>query len=262
MIYSEVYIQIIVFIFGAMLGSFANVVIYRYPKGESVVTPRSHCYSCKKTIPFYFNIPIISWLLLLGKCFFCKSKISIRYFLVELLMATLFVIAYQKFGLSVSFYESLIFIFGLIIISMIDFDHFIIPDLFSLSGIVIGVIGAVINPDRSVIDSLLGLFIGGGFLYFTAYIFYVIRKQMGMGGGDIKLIAWVGAVLGLVSVPFVIIVSCFVGSVVGVCLMLKSGEGRNQKLAFGPYISLAALIYLIWGQNLVLIYKNWFLAGV
>ncbi len=255
----EVYIQCLVFIIGALLGSFANVVIYRYPKGESVVTPRSHCYSCKKTIPFYFNIPILSWLILLGRCFFCKSKISIRYFLVEVLMATFFVIAYQKFGLSISFYEALIFIFGLVTISMIDFDHYIIPDLFSLSGIVIGVIGALINPDRSVIDSLLGLFIGGGFLYLTAYIFYLIRKQMGMGGGDIKLIAWVGAVLGLVSIPFVIIVSCFLGSIVGVLLMLKSGEGRNQKLAFGPYISLAALIYLIWGENLVSIYVNWFL---
>jgi len=259
MMYPEVYIQVLVFMVGAILGSFSNVVIYRYPLGKSVATPRSHCYSCKKTIPFYFNIPIISWLLLLGRCGFCKSKISVRYFIVEVLMATFFVIAYNKFGLTISFYEALIFIFGLITISMIDFDHYIIPDLFSLSGIVIGVVGAALNPDRSFTDSLLGLFVGGGFLYLTAYIFYMIRKQMGMGGGDIKLISWVGAVLGLVSIPFVIMVSCFLGSLVGVILMLRSGEGRNQKLAFGPYISLAALIYLIWGENLISLYVNWFL---
>ncbi len=251
-------LQVFIFVVGALFGSFANVVIYRLPKKESVVFPRSHCYSCKTMIPFYFNIPIISWLFLRGHCRYCGTKISIRYFIVEVMMATLFTLAFQKFGLSITFYESLLFIFGLVVISMIDFDHYIIPNVFTYSGIIIVFLGSLINPDRTWQSSLLGILIGGGFLYFVSYLYYVLRKKVGLGGGDIKLIAWCGGLLGVMSVPFIIMCSSLVGSLVGITLMLKSKNGLNQKLAFGPYISLAALVYLFWGDVIIESYLQLF----
>ncbi len=252
------FFQICIFLMGAVWGSFANVVIYRYPAGKSVIKPRSHCYSCQKMIPWYFNIPLLSWLMLRGQCFYCKAKISIRYFLVELLMATFFVLAFQKFGFTFFFFESLVFIFALITASMIDFDHYILPDIFTLSGIVLGLLGALLNPERVFMHSLIGMSIGGGFLLFVAYAYYFLRKEEGIGGGDIKLMAWVGAILGPFSIPFVMIVSCTLGSIIGIALMLKSKAGMQQAIAFGPYISLAALIYLIWGPEIVQAYLNSF----
>jgi len=252
----ELMLQSFIFILGSLFGSFANVIIYRLPKKESIVSPRSYCYNCKKQIPFYFNIPIVSWLVLAGQCKFCKRKISMRYFIVELLMAWLFVLAYQKFGLSITFIESLIFIFGLVTISMIDFDHYIIPNVFTYSGVVIVFIGSFINSERTWQSSLIGILVGGGFLYFVSYMYYLVRKKVGLGGGDIKLLAWVGGLLGFVSLPFVIMFSSLAGSLVGIVLMLKTKSGLNQKLAFGPYISLGAILFLFWGENILKLFFN------
>ncbi len=240
----------IIGVLGLLLGSFANVVILRLPAGESVVTPRSRCNSCKTQIGWKDNIPVISFLLLKGKCRACKTKISGRYPLVELTMGALFFAVAYSVGLSWSLIEYLIFVFGLVTITFIDIDHFIIPDVFSISGVVIGLLGAAINPEREFLSAVYGVLMGGGFLWLVAYLYYVLRKQEGMGGGDIKLIAWIGAVLGWPSVPFVILVSSLVGSIVGIIMMRSTKDGLKTVLPFGPFLAFGAVFYLLGGYRL------------
>lgn len=248
-------------VFGMLWGSFANVVIYRLPAGKSVVKPRSACPKCQKPISWYENIPVFSWLFLRGKCGGCKTNISIRYPLVELITGLLFMALYLRLGLSWTLLEYIIFAFGLVVCSFIDFDHMILPDSFTLSGIVIGLVGAVLSPEREFLPSLLGVLVGGGFLWAVAVIYYVVRKQEGMGGGDIKLLGWIGAVLGWTSVPFVIMASSVIGSVVGVSLALSKGKNMKIVIPFGPYLALAALIYIFAGQEITSWYFSMLIPG-
>lgn len=250
------------FLLGASLGSFANVVIYRLPKDESVVKPRSHCYSCKTPVKWYDNIPILSWFILRGKCRHCGAKFSFRYPLVEFIMASLFVLSYHYIGLSWTLLEYLIFIFGLVVCTFIDLDHMILPDEFTLSGIVLGLVGAALNPQRDFLDSLFGVLMGGGFLWGMAYVYYLLTKQEGMGGGDIKLLAWIGALLGWKAIPFVIMSSAIVGSVVGLIVARKQKAGLKTVIPFGPYLALGALLYIFGGETIALWYLNLFLPGL
>lgn len=261
---------------GACLGSFANVVIYRLPRGESVVRPRSRCGSCGTPISFRHNIPVLSWFLLRGKCASCGARYSFRYPAVEMLMAVLFMVAYLEMGWSWTLLESLIFIFSLVTVSFIDLDHMILPDTFTLSGIVIGLLGALLNPEREFLDSVYGVLLGGGFLWAIAYLYFVVRKREGMGGGDIKLLAWAGAVLGWKAVPFIILVASLLGSVVGIGMALLATRGRSSESAteneavaddsevasfaipFGPFLALGALLYLLLdGAELARLYLEW-----
>ncbi len=246
------------FILGACLGSFANVVIYRLPKGESIVSPRSRCGHCQKPVVWYDNIPLLSWFLLRGKCRNCQKSYSFRYVLVEFIMATLFVLAYQFVGLNWHLLEILILFFGLVTVSFIDLDHFILPDVFTLPGIVIGLVGALLIPQRSFLDAFLGAFIGGGILWAIAYLYLVLRKQEGMGGGDIKLLAWIGAVLGWKAIPFVIISSSLIGSVIGILFAVKSKKGLQMVIPFGPYLALGAVLHVIGGEAIGLWYLELF----
>lgn len=237
---------VLFFLFGAIWGSFANVVIYRLPRGESVVTPRSRCPQCQSLIPWYLNIPLFSWILLRGRCAQCKAAIPWRYPLVELLMGFVFAAIFFRYGLSLLTLEYLIFAFGLITASFIDLDHMILPDRFTLSGIVIGLLGAWLNPERAFLDALLGVLLGGGFLLAIAYFYLVVRKIEGMGGGDIKLLAWIGAVCGVQSLLFVLVASSLLGLIFGIFYLLRSNEGMKTGIPFGPYLSAAALIFLLW----------------
>lgn len=250
---------VLFFIFGALWGSFSNVVIYRLPKKESVVTPRSRCPQCSKPIVWYDNIPILSWLILRGRCRKCGAPISWRYPLVELLTAVAFALIFMKYGYQWVTLEYLIFAWALIVVSFIDLDLMILPDVFTLSGIVIGLTGAALNPERSFYSALAGVLMGGGFLWLIAYIYLVMRKEEGMGGGDIKLLAWIGAVLGWTSIPFVILVSSILGSVVGLILAYRSKAGLKSVIPFGPYLALAAMIFLLGGERLGLWYIGLFL---
>ncbi len=243
------------FLLGALWGSFANVVILRLPKNESVVFPSSHCVSCNVKIRWYDNIPIFSWLILRGKCRACKASFSIRYSVVELITAILFCAAFLAIGFKWYLIEVLVFFIGLVIITFIDIDLFLIPDKISLPGIVIGLIGAFFNPNRLFLDALYGALLGGGFLYAIAYIYFLLRKEEGMGGGDIKLLAWIGAVCGWKSVPFVILVASVLGSFVGIALILKSKKGMKSVIPFGPYLALAAVLYVLIGGPI----SSWYL---
>lgn len=245
----------IFFLFGALFGSFANVAILRIPKEESVVTPSSHCTKCLKKIKIYDIIPILSWLILRGKCRNCGAKFSFRYCFVEILTGTLFALAFMKIGWSYFLAEILILILGLVIISFIDLDHFIIPDKISLPGIVLGLVGGLINPEREFLSSILGVILGGGFLWAVAYVYFLLKKEEGMGGGDIKLLAWIGAILGWKSIPFIILSSSILGSIVGVFMIIKYKGNLKTVIPFGPYIALAAIIYIFGGEAIA----NWYL---
>ncbi len=172
-------------------------------------------------------------------------------------MGALFAWAGWTFGLSPTLVEALIFIFCTVCASFIDIDHMILPDKFTLSGIVIGLIGAALNPDRHFMDALYGVLMGGGFLWAVAYLYYVFRGREGMGGGDIKLLGWIGAVLGWKAVPVVILASSVLGAIVGILLALKARGGMNKAIPFGPYLAGAALLYLLCdGQRL----SDWYLS--
>ena len=255
---SEVLVGIFLFWLGALLGSFSNVIILRWPKGESVVKPRSRCTSCGKTVAWYDNIPIVSYFVLLGRCRWCREKFSWRYPLVELLMAVLFAAAYVWVGWNWLLLEYLIFIFGLVTVTFIDFDHMLLPNVFTLGGIVVGLLGALLNPERVFMEALWGFLLGGGFLWAVAALYYFLRKEEGMGGGDIKLLGWIGAVLGWKSIPFVILVSCLAGSLVGGVAALRSEKGLKAAIPFGPYLVLGALGYIFGGYKLALWYLRLF----
>ena len=223
-----------VFLLGLIFGSFANVVILRLPAGLSVVRPRSRCPKCQRAIAWYDNVPVVSWLILGGRCRHCRTRISPRYPLVEALTGVCFAAVFARHGLSWSTLEYLIFAWSLIVCSFIDLDHMILPDVFTLSGIVLGLIGAALNPDRDFLPALGGVIFGGGFLYLIAWAYLAWRKEEGMGGGDIKLLAWIGAVLGWSAVPFVVLASSVLGSVVGLTLAIRSRAGLRSEIPFGP----------------------------
>ena len=238
------------FILGSVLGSFANVLIYRMQQeGPLNLFSRSFCPACKKAIPFYLNVPILSWFFLRGACKNCEVKISFRYPLVEALMACFFTLLFFFIGWKWFLLEALIFCFSLIVVSFIDFDKMILPDSFTLSGILIGFAGAALNPERDIMASLSGAFLGGFVLWFSAYLYFLLRKREGMGGGDLKLLAWIGAVLGWQSIVFVLLTSSILGVVVGGGYMLRSKKNLATPLPFGPYLSLGALCYIFYSHS-------------
>lgn len=234
---------------GAILGSFANVVIYRLPEGKSVLGPGSYCRKCKTPVKWFDNIPVFSWFFLRGRCRTCSENISFRYPLVEIIMAILFLLCYLHVGLKWVLIEYLIFIFGLVVITFIDIDHFIIPDTFSIGGILVGLVGAYLNPERGLLEASLGVLMGGGFFWAIAWIYYIVRKQEGIGGGDIKLLAWIGAVLGWPSIPFIIVSSSLIGGIAGLLTAYKKKSGLKTVIPYGPYLAFGAVLYLFGGYH-------------
>ncbi|MBA4397755.1 MAG: prepilin peptidase, partial [Syntrophus sp. (in: bacteria)] len=184
--------EIFFFAVGAAVGSFLNVLIYRLPEEKSIILPASHCTICNHAIRFYDNIPLFSYLFLKGRCRNCSESISLRYPLVELLTAILSLMVYWKFGPSVQYLCAFVFVCSLITITFIDFDHQIIPDVISLPGIPLFFLAGVFVMKLRFLDSFLGVLIGGGVLFGVAFVYELITKREGMGGGDIKLLAMIG----------------------------------------------------------------------
>ncbi|WP_353683288.1 prepilin peptidase [Thermodesulfovibrio sp. 3907-1M] len=242
--------EILIFIVGLVVGSFLNVCIYRIPRKLSIIKPASCCPSCGNSIKPWHNIPVLSFFLLKGKCAYCGAKISLRYPVVELLNGILYVLAYINFAFPLLPFV-LIFISSLIVISFIDFDFQIIPDQISIPLIFLGFILSFLPNNSSYLaqgikDSLLGVFVGGGSLLIVSII-----SKGGMGGGDVKLNAAVGAFLGWKSALLTIFIGSLAGSIVGIVILKKTG---NRKIPFGPFLSLGALICLFFGQRLL----NWY----
>ncbi len=249
----------LVFTLGLIVGSFLNVCIFRIPQGQSIVWPHSYCPSCREPLRWYHNIPVISFLFLRGRCSFCKHPISYRYPLVELTTGVLFLVVFLRFGLHWASPIYWIFVSILIAISFIDFDHRIIPDRISLPGMAAGFLLSFMNPRLPWLESLLGIVAGGGILYVVAMAYKLLSNVDGMGGGDIKLLAMIGAFLGWKAVFPVIFISSALGCVVGVPAMLIRRANSRFAIPFGPFLALGALVYLIYGDILIHWYVNSFL---
>ncbi len=242
---------IIVFslIFGASVGSFLNVVILRLPEeGASIVFPGSRCPKCLHDLKWYDNVPVISFILLKKQCRYCGVPISWQYPLVELTMALLSLALLFKFGFTYGLPIYFVFTAALLVVIVIDFYHKIIPDVISLPGIVIGFACSFINPVITWQQSGIGLLVGGGSLYAVAAGYYLFTKREGMGGGDIKLLAMIGAFLGWQSLPFVVFGSSILGAVVGIGAMVKQKKGGKTMIPYGPFLSTAALLYMFYRE--------------
>lgn len=244
------------FLLGAIVGSFLNVCIYRIPVGRSIVTPPSSCPRCDHQIRWYQNIPIVSYMFLAGRCAGCHTRISLRYPAVEVLTGLLFAIAFYYFGISVEMLVCWLFLAVLVVITFIDLDHQIIPDVISLPGIVVGFVCSFAVSWLSWVDSLLGILLGGGLLFVIAWFYEVVTKREGMGGGDIKLLGMIGAFLGWKAVFPVIFFASLGGTVIGVPVLLMEGKDSRFALPFGPFLAIAALVYLFWGADIV----HWYLS--
>lgn len=248
---------ILVGIFAAIIGSFLNVCVYRIPRDLSVAKPvRSFCPSCNRTLSWFENIPILSWTLQLGRCRGCKQRIPFHYPLVEILSVINGVMTYQTFGLNLTSVIIFALVEALIVISFIDFEFKIIPDVISLPGITIGLVMGCIAEfyqpfapplTQGAWDSLLGMLFGGGSLYLIAYLYYLYSKQEGLGGGDIKLLGWTGAMLGVGSVLPTILIGSVLGSVIGVAVIIFMRGNRKTEIPFGPWLSLGAILYIYFG---------------
>ena len=248
--------HLIIFIFGAMIGSFLNVCIYRMPRDESIVTPRSRCTSCEKPIAWYDNIPFFSYIFLKGKCRSCNRKISFRYFAVELLSAVAFLILFSYFGITVKFWIYSLVTFSLIVVTFIDLEFQIIPDRISIGGLILGIVLSILLPQlhhvytwkEGLFNSLLGVLAGGGLIYLTGVLGQLAFKKESMGGGDVKLMAMLGAFLGWKMAILIFFLAPFFGAPVG--LYLKFAK-KYDIIPYGPYISIASLVAMIWGQKIL-----------
>ncbi len=246
-------------LFGAIIGSFLNVVILRLPNDdESIAFPGSHCPQCKQSLHWYDNIPILSYLALRGKCRSCKKPISLQYPLVEFVMAVFAAVLFARFAFSFELILYFMFFAALLVIIFIDIHHQIIPDCISLPGIAIGFIGSFFNGLVTWQQSALGVALGGGLLYAVAYAYYAVTKREGMGGGDIKLLAMIGAFLGWQSLLYVIFCSSVTGSVVGLVAMLKQKKGGQTRIPYGPFLAGAAITYLLFDKQIQSLW-TWYL---
>ena len=243
-------------VFGLILGSFLNVCIHRIPRRESIVHPPSSCPHCGNRIRFYDNVPVLSFLLLRGHCRSCRGSISVRYPLVETITGLLSLALIVRYGVSVQYFLWLAFCAGLLVIAFIDLDHKIIPDVLSIPGVILGFVLSFfpVNP-ITVFESILGILLGGGSLYLVAFLYSWIRGQEGMGGGDIKLLAMIGAWMGWKALPFVILISSLTGTLIGGGSLLLSRQKLSEQIPFGPFLSLGALLYLFFQRD---IYALWF----
>jgi leader peptidase (prepilin peptidase)/N-methyltransferase len=237
------------FIFGAIVGSFLNVCIYRLPAKISIIKPLSQCPHCHRPIRLYDNIPIISFIVLRAKCRDCSGRISWRYPLVELITALLVLFLFLKFGLTLKFLVFLIFTAVLIVIAFIDLDHQIIPDVLTLPGIPFFLLTAIFVVKTPWHEALIGLLIGGGVLYAIAFVYELVSKREGMGGGDIKLMGMIGGFFGWKSLIFILLFSSFAGALVGITVMIIKKKDMKYAVPFGPFLAAAAIAYVFWGDS-------------
>lgn len=261
------YFTLLAFFGGACIGSFANVCIHRIPRDESIVHPRSHCPSCSTLIAWYDNIPVLSYLALRGRCRHCGTAISFRYPAVELLVAALFLGLWNRYGFDARTLVFMVFSTALVIATFVDFDHMIIPDRISLGGMPAGLLASALVPALhgqseaipALQASVLGLLAGSGSLYLVGVIGKLLFKKEAMGLGDVKLLGAIGAFLGWPGVLFTILFSSLFGSVVGVALILGRNKNWQSRIPYGPYLALAALVWIFGGNTWWDAYVNWIL---
>ena len=263
-------------LFGLIIGSFLNVVILRLPQGMSISIPRSHCPQCKRLIPWYDNIPILSYVILRGHCRRCNKHISLRYPLIEAITGVVSVLLYFKFGLGVEWAIFLAFSAALVALAFIDLDHRILPDPITLNGIWIGILvniylaqpsplasrllriaGIEVANARAIafIGSVLGALVGGGLLWAVAEAYLRLRGIEGMGLGDVKMMAMVGAFLGAPLALLTIMIGSLLGSVLGLIFIRFAGKTREYELPFGTFLAAAGIVTVLYGEDVL----RWYL---
>ena len=260
-----IFFSAFVFFSGLCVGSFLNVCIWRIPRDESVAWPGSHCPACNHAIAPWDNIPLLSWLILNGKCRHCKVPISPRYFLVELLTGTLFAVIWLIQGWSVLTPLYIFFTSALILGTFVDFDHLILPDRVTIGGMIAGPILSFAFPalhgqtERlpALLHSLGGLALGFGILWLVSTIGRLILKREAMGFGDVKLLGAIGACLGWQSVLFTIFFSSLSGTLVGLGLIAVGKKELQSRIPYGPHIALAALVWMLCGPACINLYLAW-----
>lgn len=252
------------FVLGAIIGSFLNVCIYRIPIGRSIAFPGSHCTACSRPVRWHDNLPILSFFILRGKCRDCGARFSWQYPLVEFLSGCLTVILFFKFGYSPAFFYCLLFVFALLVQSFIDLKYRIIPDVITIPGIFLGLLGAALFPQvhsetvwfKSLLVSALGFLVGGGILYLIGTIGEWVLKRPAMGGGDVKLLAMIGVFVGWQGVLWTLFAGSLTGSIAGIYFRLSDKEAE---IPFGPFLAIGALSYffsgpvIAWYANTLLI---------
>ena len=265
--------EVFALLVGLCVGSFLNVCIARMPEDRSVVKPRSHCPACGQGIRAIDNIPIVSWVILRARCRDCGTKISMLYPIIELMTGLLVWLLYQRFiptpemltvGNGVTLLLMIVFVAMLVAMTFIDLRHYIIPDEFSIYAAPIGIAGVALvsalggmHPvlAQSWSASFIGAALGGGSLGFIMLAYWLIRREEGMGLGDVKLLMMMGAFLGpLPAVPFILIVSSMAGALVGIPLALLGNKGLRVAMPFGPFLAFAGILYVLHGPEIVQIY--------
>jgi leader peptidase (prepilin peptidase)/N-methyltransferase len=244
-------LEVATFVFGACIGSFLNVCIYRIPEGKSIVYPPSACPKCGCAVRFYDNIPILSYILLRGRCRRCRVRISLRYPMVELITGIAALAIFLRYGLTWTTAVYFLFVAVLLVITFIDIDYQIIPDRLSLTGIPLFFLLGFLVPFVTWQDALIGILIGGGILYVVALGYQLLTGRDGMGGGDIKLLAMIGALVGWQGVLFTIFFSSLSGTLIGLALILPAGRSMKSRLPFGPFLAAGAIAYILFGSDVI-----------
>ncbi len=265
MTFIDGYFTLIVFVFGACLGSFLNVCIYRIPAELSVVKPRSRCPKCMTNLAWKDNIPILGWLLLRGKCRYCKAPISARYPSIELLTAILLTLAWLCFPYDLLLVPYWLLIFGLVLGSFVDIDEMWLPDRCTIGGMIAGPILSFLLPamhgmeghTEGLIYSLVGMGFGFGLFWGISLLGRLILKKDAMGFGDVKLMGALGAFLGVESIIFITFISSLFGAVIGISFIAMGKRELQSKIPFGPYIALGAVLWLLGGSSWWAAYVNW-----
>lgn len=243
-------VNVFMFLLGLVIGSFINVVIFRLPRGLSIIRPRSFCPSCRRPIPWYENIPLLSFIFLRGRCAQCRAAISFQYPLVELLTGLVFWFLFRAHGLSLAFAFHLYFFCGLIIISGIDFSHQLIPDVITIPGITLGVVMQILKGTWLL--GLLGAGFGGGLILLMRVLGGWAWKKEVMGMGDVYLISMIGAYVGFPDIILAIFFAALAGAITGIiyCLSTRKSLGETF-IPFGPFLSLGGTLVIVLNLHLV-----------
>ena len=247
----------VLFLLGLLVGSFLNVCIYRIPRRESLAWPASHCTSCNRALSWYENVPVVSWSLLRGRCRTCRAPISMVYPIVELITAVLFAGGYVIYGWTPLLAVRLLFTCAMIVLFVIDLQHRILPNVITLPGIVLGLAFSAAFPP-GWLAAAIGAIAGGGALYLIAEAYYRVRGVEGLGMGDVKMLAMIGAFLGWQLTIVTLMLASFSGSLIGVGLMASGRRGMQAALPFGTFLAVGALVAAVYGDSLLAWYLSFY----